>query len=544
MGMGGTPIMILREGTRRERGKDARHNNIMAARTIADAVKSTLGPRGMDKMLVDSAGDVVITNDGVTILKDIEVQHPAAKMVVEVAKTLDEECGDGTTTAVIVVGELLKRAMDLIDSNVHPTIIANGYRMASEKGVELLGSLALHTGIDDEESLKKIAITAMMSKAVTGSREHMADLAVKAVKEVAEKRGPKMIIDLENIKIVKQEGGSMEDTTLVQGIILDAHPPHSAMPKKIKDARIALLSSALEVKKTTTLAEIQITDPSHLQAFLDEEEDALKGMVRQLRDTGSNAILCQKGINDLAQHHLAKAGILAIQHVNGSDMEKLSKATGANIVTTPSELEGSDLGMARSIEVMKIEDKEMTFIIGCQNPRAVSILIRGGTKHVVDEVDRSFDDALNVVRLAVQDEAMVTGGGSTAVEVAMALKRYADSVSGREQLAIHAFASALEVVPTILASNAGLDPMNVLIAMRKAHQAGNRFAGLNVFTGKIVDMRKENVLEPLRVSKQIMTSAAETAMMIIRIDDVIAAKTTPMGGPEAGRRAGEEGFEE
>jgi archaeal chaperonin len=535
MGMGGTPIMILKEGTKRERGKDAQYDSIMAARAIADAVKSTLGPRGLDKMLVDSTGDVVITNDGVTVLKTIDIQHPAAKMIVEVAKTMDEECGDGTTTAVVLVGELLKRGLDLLDVDIHPTLIANGYRLASEKGVEFLESLALPTGLDDKESLKNIAMTAMMSKAVSGSRGHMADLAVRAVSEVAERRDARMVVDLNNIQIVKREGGAMEDTALIQGIILDTHPTHSAMPKNVENAKIALFSSALEIKKTAISAEIQITDPSQLQTFLGEEEGALKRMVQQLKEVGTNAIFCQKGIDDLAQHFLAKEDILAIRQVKESDMEKLSKATGANIVNMPSELERGDLGTAQSIELRKIEDKEMTFVIGCQNPLAVSILIRGGTTHVIDEIDRSLDDALNVVRLAVEDGTMVTGGGSTAVELAMLLKGYADSVGGREQIAIGAFASALEIVPTTLAENAGLDPLDVLIEMKKAHQAGDKFAGLNVFTGKIVDMRKENVLEPLHMDRQVLTSAAEAAIMILRIDEVIAAK----GGTEGG--FGEEG---
>ncbi|OPX64362.1 MAG: Thermosome subunit alpha [Methanomassiliicoccales archaeon PtaB.Bin134] len=497
-------------------------------------VKSTLGPRGMDKMMVDTVGDVTITNDGVTILKDLEVQHPAAKMVVEVSKTLDEECGDGTTSAVIILGELLKRSVDLLDADVHPTNIVKGYRLAGEKALEILRSLSIPTGIGDEASLRNIATTAMMSKAVTASREHMADLAVRAVRAVAEKSNSHHTVDLDNIQIVKREGGSMEDTELLQGIIIDGHPPHPSMPRKVRDARIALLSSALEVRKTEVSAEIQITEPSQLQAFVREEENTLREMVRQLKKAGATAVFCQKGIDELAQHFLAQEGILALQRVKASDLEKLSKATNAGIVTKPADLGEGDLGGAASIEVRKIESEEMTFVTGCENPRAVSILIRGGTKHVVDEIERSLDDALNVVRLAVEDEAMVTGGGSTAMELAMRLHDYADEMGGREQLAISAFARSMEAIPAALAENAGWDALNVLIEMRKAHKAGDVHAGLNVFTGKIEDMGRNNILEPLRVNSRIISAATEAASLIIRIDDVIAAKTGGAGAPTPG----------
>jgi len=532
--MARTPIILLKEGTRRERGKDAQYNNINAARTVADMVKSTLGPRGMDKMMVDTVGDVTITNDGVTILKDLEVQHPAAKMVVEVSKTLDEECGDGTTSAVIILGELLKRSVDLLDADVHPTNIVKGYRLAGEKALEILRSLSIPTGIGDEASLRNIATTAMMSKAVTASREHMADLAVRAVRAVAERSNSHHTVDLDNIQIVKREGGSMEDTELLRGIIIDGHPPHPSMPRKVRDARIALLSSALEVRKTEVSAEIQITEPSQLQAFVRGEENALRSMVRQLKKAGATAVFCQKGIDELAQHFLAQEGILALQRVKASDLEKLSKATNAGIVTKPADLGEGDLGGAASIEVRKIESEEMTFVTGCENPRAVSILIRGGTKHVVDEIERSLDDALNVVRLAVEDEAMVTGGGSTAMELAMRLHDYADEMGGREQLAISAFARSMEAIPAALAENAGWDALNVLIEMRKAHKAGDVHAGLNVFTGKIEDMGRNNILEPLRVNSRIISAATEAASLIIRIDDVIAAKTGGASAPAPG----------
>jgi thermosome len=531
MGMGTTPILILKEGTKRERGKDAQYDNIMAARAIADAVRSTLGPKGMDKMLVDSMGDVVITNDGVTILKEIDVQHPAAKMVVEVAKTQDEEVGDGTTTAAILAGEFLKNALDLIDSKVHPTIIAKGYRMASERAVEILDSLGITVGADDVETLRNIAMTAMMSKSISGSREHMAKLAVEAIRTITEERDGNLKADLDNIQIVKKQGGSMEDTEMIRGIIVDKEPVHSAMPKKIENAKIALVNSALEIKKTEVEAKIQITNPEQMQAFLNEEERILKQMVEQIRSVGANVVFCQKGIDDLVQHYLAKERIFAARRLKESDMEKLSKATSAKIVNKLSELEKRDLGEAALVEVKKMQDDEMTFVTGCKNPKAVSILIRGGTEHVVDEIERSLDDALNVVRVAIEDGKMAAGGGATAMELAMGLKDFAASVSGREQMAIDAYASALEVVPIALAQNAGLDPIDVLIDLRKAHKAGNKYAGINVFTGKVVNMRKENVLEPLRVGRQAIISATDAAIMILRIDDVVASKGGDKGGP-------------
>ncbi|MDH7508132.1 MAG: thermosome subunit beta [Methanomassiliicoccales archaeon] len=540
--MAGTPILILKEGTKRERGRDAQYNNIMAARAVADAVRSSLGPRGMDKMLVDSMGDVVITNDGVTILKEMDVQHPAAKMLVEVSKAQDEECGDGTTTAAVLAGELLKKALDLIDADVHPTIIAQGYRMAAQKATEILDSLAIPVRPDDKDTLKKIAMTAMISKAVSASREHLANLAVEAVATVAERRDGKWIVDLkDNVQIVKKQGGSMEDTEIIKGIIVDKEPVHPAMPRKIEKAKIALVNGAMEIKKTEVEAKIQISDPSQMQAFLAEEENMLKKMVEYVKKAGANVLFCQKGIDDLAQHFLAKEKIFAVRRVKESDMEKLAKATGANIVNKFSELEPSDLGTADLVEVRKIQEDEMTFVTGCKNPKAVSILIRGGTEHVVDEMERSLDDALNVVAVAIEDGKMITGGGSTAVELAMKLREYAATVSGREQIAIDAFAAALEVIPTALAENAGLDPIDILIELRKAHKSGEKHAGVNVFTGKITDMLKENVIEPLRVGRQAINSATDAAVMILRIDDVIAAKgETKSGTAGKGKEGGGE----
>jgi thermosome len=544
MAMGNTPILILKEGTKRDRGKDAQYNNIMAARAIADSVRSTLGPRGMDKMLVDSMGDVVITNDGVTILKEMDVEHPAAKMLVEVAKTQDEECGDGTTTAVVLAGELLKKAIDLIDANVHPTIISGGYRLAAAKAMEILDSIAMPVGIKDKETLRRIAMTAMMSKAVSGAREHMADLSVDAVITVAEKTDGKITVDLDNIQVVKKQGGSMGDTEMIKGIIIDKEPVHPAMPKKVENAKIALVDAALEIKKTEIDAKIEIRDPSQLQAFLNEEENMLRNMVDKVKKSGANVMFCQKGIDDLAQHFLQKEGIYAVRRVKKSDMEKLSKATGANIVSKLTELEKADLGQAELVELRRYQEDEMTFVTGCKNPKAVSVLIRGGTEHVVDEIERSLDDALSVVAVSIEDGKMITGGGSTAVELAMRLREYSATVGGREQIAIDAFASAMEVIPTALAENAGHDPIDILIDLRKAHKSGKVNAGINVFTGKVVDMLKENVLEPFRVGRQAMNSATDAAVMILRIDDVIASKggRPGPGGPGGPGGMGGEGL--
>ena len=546
MGMGQTPILILKEGTKRDKGKDAQYNNIMAARAIADAVRSTLGPRGMDKMLVDSMGDVVITNDGVTILKEIDVEHPAAKMLVEVAKTQDEETGDGTTTAVILTGELLKKAVDLIDANVHPTIITAGYRLAAIKALEVLETVAMKIDIKDRQTLREIAMTSMMSKSVVGSREHMADVAVDAVIKVAEKTDGKYVVDTDNIQVVKKQGGSMQDTEMIEGIIVDKEPVHPAMPKKVAKARIMLLDAALEIKKTEIDAKIEITDPSQMQAFLHEEERMLRDMVEKIKKSGANVVFCQKGIDDLVQHFLSKENIYAARRVKKTDMEKLAKATGANVITKLDEFEPADLGNADMVEVKKVQDEEMTFVTGCKNPKAISILIRGGTEHVVDEIERSLDDATSVIAVAIEDGKMVTGGGSTAVELALRLREYSSSVGGREQIAIDAFASALEVIPTALAENAGLDPIDILIEMRKAHKGGKVNAGVNVFNGKVEDMKKNNVLEPLRVGKQAINSATDAAVMILRIDDVIASRGGPGGAPGGGAGGypgGEEGMD-
>ncbi len=524
--LGGQPILVLKEGTQRESGKNAQNRNIAAARAIADAVCSTLGPKGMDKMLVDSMGDVVITNDGVTILKEIDVEHPAAKMVVEVAKTQDEECGDGTTSAVIIAGELLKQAENLIDQSVHPTIIANGYRMASEKALSVLNEISIVVTAKDKKLLKDIAMTAMTGKSVGASKEYLADVAVKAVTSVSEVKNGSTIADIDNIKVEKKHGGSVNDSQIIEGIIIDKEPVHPSMPRSLEKAKIALINSALEVKKTEVDAKIQITDPTQLQAFLDEEERMMKGMADKILKSGANMVVCQKGIDDFVQYYLAKSDIMAIRRAKKSDMEKLAKATGARIVTTLDELTKGDLGFAGEVEATKISDDEMTFVTGCKKAKSVSILIRGGTDHVVDEIERAIHDALSVVGIAIEDGFAVAGGGAPETELALRLKEYASTVGGREQLAIEAFATSLEVIPRTLAENAGLDAIDSLVNLRSAHEGkrGNKFAGLNVFDGKVLDMRKQKVIEPLRVKTQGITSATEVATMILRIDDVIASK--------------------
>lgn len=530
------PIIVLKEGTKRERGRGAQTNNIMAARAISDAVKTTLGPKGMDKMLVDSMGDVVVTNDGATILKEIDVEHPAAKMIVEVAKSQDEECGDGTTSAVVLTGELLKHASELLDQNIHPTVICGGFKLAAEKAKETLKKLAIDIKPGDKKTLKNIAMTSMASKSASAEKEILADIVVEAVTSVAEKVGNKTVVDLDNIQIQKKQGGGIANTEIIPGIILDKERVHDNMPKIVKNAKIALVNAAFEVKKTEVDARIQINDPTQLQAFLDEEESMLKKMVDKVKKSGANVLICQKGIDDIAQHFLAKEGIYAVRRAKKSDMEKLAKATGAKIVANLDGLTAKDLGYAGLVEERKIGDDKMTFITDCKNPKAVSILIRGTTEHIVDELERGIHDALSVVKVAIEDGKMTAGGGAAATELAMALRDYAPTVGGREQMAIEAFANALEVIPKTLAENAGLDPIDMMLEIRSAHKKGNKYAGINVHKGKVDDMLKNNVIEPLRVSMQEIDASSEAATMILRIDDVIAAKgggSTP-GGPGGG----------
>ncbi|MFA5861986.1 MAG: thermosome subunit beta [Candidatus Thermoplasmatota archaeon] len=533
------PIIILKEGTRREKGRGAQSNNIMAARAVADAVRSTLGPKGMDKMLVDSMGDVVITNDGVTILKEIDIEHPAAKMIVEVAKTQDQECGDGTTSAVILAGELLRRAEELID-DVHPTLINQGYRLAHKKSLEILESIGRPVSTTDRELLLKIATTAMTGKSAQYQKTNLSAIAVDAITAVEEKHGNKITADTDNVQVVKKAGGSVEDTKLLQGIIVDKERVHAGMPKTVKNAKIALLDVALEIKKTEIDAKIKITSPGSFQSFLDEEEKTLRTKVDKVVKSGCNVVFLQKGIDDLAQHFLAKSGIYAVRRVKKSDMEKLEKATGATIVSNLDDLRTTDLGVAGSVEERKIGTDEMTFVTECKNPRAVSILLRGSTEHVIDEVERALEDALRVVAVAVEDGKVVAGGGAPEIELALQLRKYAASVGGRAQLAIEAFANAMEIIPRTLAENAGLDAINSLVDLRQAHEQGHKTHGLNVYTGKVEDMIKDGVVEPLRVKTQAVGSATEAATMILRIDDVIAAKElkSPPGGGAGGMPGG------
>ncbi|MBN2604067.1 MAG: TCP-1/cpn60 chaperonin family protein [Candidatus Thermoplasmatota archaeon] len=542
---GQQPIIILREGTTREKGKGARTNNIMAALAISDAVKSTLGPKGMDKMLVDSMGDVVVTNDGATLLKEIDVEHPIAKIIVEVAKSQDQECGDGTTTAVVLTGELLKSAGEMLDQNIHPTVICSGYKMAADKAIEVLNNIAIPINLEDKKTLKNIATTAVASKGSSGSKELLADVVVDAVTSIAEKINGKTFVDLDNIQIQKQHGGSMEETKALKGIILDKERVHEGMPKYVKNAKIALVNTAFEVKKTEVDARIQINNPKQLQAFLDEEERMLKKMVDRINDSGANMLVCQKSIDDMAQHFLAMEDIYAISSAKDSDMEKLAKATGAKIVANLDDLTKKDLGYAGYVEERKYGDDKLTFIMDCKNPKAVSIIIRGGTEHVVDELERALHDSLSVIKVALEDGKITAGGGSAATEIGMALREYAPTVGGREQMAIEAFANAIEIIPKTLSQNAGLDPIDIMLELRRLHKQGNKYAGINVFNGKVNDMLKKNVIEPLKVSLNEIQAASEAATMILRIDDVIASKSggkTPHGGPPGGY-GGEEDFD-
>ena len=522
-GNGQAPIFILKEGTQRTRGRSAQSNNIAAAKAVADAVRSTLGPKGMDKMLVDSMGDVVITNDGATILKEMDIEHPAAKMIIEVAKTQEQHCFDGTTTAVVLSGELLKRSEDLIEQNVHPTVICEGFRLAAEKAVECLETHGISTQ-DDDAVLTEVAKTALTGKSAGAVKSFLADICVRAVNSVGEIDGEDRLVDLSDIKVEKRQGGSIKDSTLVDGIILDKERVHAGMPRSVSNAKIALINSAIEVKKTEVDAKIQITDPTMLAAFLEEEEGYIRGLVEKIQASGANTVVCQKGIDDLAQHYMSKAGIFAIRRAKKSDMEALSKATDGRIVTNIDDLSSNDLGTAAKVEERKIGESDMTFITGCNEAKSVSVLLRGGTEHVVDEIRRAFDDAVGVVSVAWEDGAVLTGGGSVLASLSRDLRAYAESVGGREQMAIEAFATALEIVPRTLAENAGLDPVTTIIELRKAHADGKKFSGINVEDGGVMDMRAANVLEPQRVVEQAIQSATETAIMILRIDDVISSK--------------------
>jgi len=537
----GQPVLILKEGTARRRGKDAQRNNIMAARIIAEVLRTTLGPRGMDKMLIDSLGDITITNDGAAILDEIDVEHPAAKMMVEVAKTQDDMVGDGTTTAVILAGELLRRAEELLDQNIHPTVIVSGYRKAAQKSMEILDKIGTLVNLEDRETLKKVAMTSMASKAVGVAREHLAEIAIDAVKQITEQRGERRIADIDNVQIVKKEGKSLYDTQLVRGIIVDKEVVHTGMPKRIENAKVALLDCALEVEKTEFSAEIRIRDPTQMKAFLDQETRMLKEMVEKIKASGAQVLFCQKGIDDLAQHFLAKEGILAARRVKQSDMEKLARATGGKVITNLDDLRSEDLGNAGLVEERKVGEDKMIFVEKCKDPRSVAVLIRAGLERMVDEAERAMNDALSVVSDVVEYNKIVAGGGAIESEIAKKLRDYATKVGGREQLAIEAFADSIEIVPKTLAENAGLEPIDILVALRSAHEEPRgHLKGVDVFTGKIIDMRKNGVIEPMRVKEQAVKSATEAASMILRIDDVIAATKPKEGKPPGEMPEGEE----
>jgi thermosome len=540
---GGVPVLILREGSGRSGGRDAQRNNIMAARTIAEAVKSSLGPKGMDKMMVDSSGDVIITSDGRTILDKMDIEHPAAKMMVEVAKTQDAEVGDGTTTSVILAGELLGKAEELIDKGVHPTVIVEGYIKAADKALETLENIAISVKPKDKAFLKKVAATSMASKLVSANKEQLADIAVGAILSVVQKAGENYLVDLDDIMVEKKPGESMSETRLIEGLVLDKEVVHSGMPKRVEKAKIALLESALEIKKTEFDAKINIELPEQMDSFLREEESMLKAMVEKIVAAGANVVICQKGIDDMVQHFLARKGVLAVQRVKESDMKKLGMATSGKPVTNLEGLSKSDLGFAELVEERKIGDDKMTFIEGCKNPRSVSILIRGSDKRFLEEAERSIHDALCVVRDVVQVSKIVAGGGAPEMEVARALRDYAETLPGREQLAVRSFGEAMEIVPLALGENAGLDPVDLLLELRARHEKGEKWAGVDVFEGKIKDMSKLEVYEPLAVKKQTIKSATEAATMILRVDDVISsgrmkAPSMPPGGMPGGGYGG------
>ncbi|MBS3169143.1 TCP-1/cpn60 chaperonin family protein [Candidatus Woesearchaeota archaeon] len=527
------PIFILPEDTKRTTGREAQQNNIAAAKAVAQAVRTTLGPKGMDKMIVDSVGDVVVTNDGVTILKEMQIEHPAAKMIVEIAKTQEDLVGDGTTTAVVIAGELLKKAEELLEQNIHPTVLAKGYRLAEREAQRLLKTIAKPITIHDKEMLRQIAMTAMTGKGAEPNKENLADLLVVAVTRVLDHG----VVDLDNIKVERVVGESTEKSELIEGIVLDKERVHSAMPEKIENAKVALLDAALEIKNTEIDTKIQITDPSQLTAFLDQEERILREMVVKIKTSGANVVFCQRGIDDLAQHFLAKESILAARRVRKSDMEKLVKATGAKIISSWKELSSTDLGFAGIVREEKVGEERMLFIERCTNPKAVTLLVRGGTEHVADEIKRAVADALGDLATAIKDGFVVAGAGAVEMEIARGLRYYARTLSGREQLAVQAFAETLEVIPRTLAENAGLDPIDVLTKLRSAHDQQQVWAGIDVFSGEVMDAWLQGVLEPLKVKTLALKSATEVAEMILRIDDVImggSQKRQPMPSPGAG----------
>jgi len=524
------PVLVLKESALQQKGRDAQKNNITAAKLVAELVKTSLGPRGLDKMLVDSLGDVTITNDGATILKEIDAQHPAAKMMVEISKTIDTEVGDGTTSSVVFAGALLEKAEKLLEKDVHSTVIIDGYEAASARALELLGELAKVIKPDDRESLIKIAKTSMQSKLVSEDSVPLSKLVVDAILKIVEIDGDKHSVDLDNLKVEKKAGGSIDDTSLINGIVLDKEIVHSGMPTKIEKARIALVNAALEVEKTEMSAEIRISDPTQMQQFLEEENKMLKSMVDKVHSIGANVLICQKGIDDIAQHYLSKHGILSVRRVKESDMTKLAKATGGRISTNLDDISANDLGSAEIVHQKKVESDKWVFIEGCKNPRSVTVLIRGGSQRVVDEVDRSLHDALMVVKDVVEKPSIVAGGGSPEAYLATELNEWAGSYDGREQLAMKQYAEAFETIPLTIAENAGMDPIDTIIALRANQSSGKQTMGINAKEGKIGNMFSLDIVEPLAVKEQIIKSATEAACMILRIDDVIAVS----GGPGAG----------
>ncbi|MGB9726795.1 MAG: thermosome subunit beta [Nitrososphaeria archaeon] len=529
----GQPVLILKEGTAQTRGKEAQRNNILAAKLVGEIVRTSLGPRGMDKMLVDSLGDVTVTNDGATILKEIDVQHPAAKAMVEISKATDNEVGDGTTSAVVLASALLEKAEELLDKDVHPTVIVDGYKKAAEKAKEILSSIAIKVDPKDREWLNKIAKTSMATKLVSSEGKYLATLVVDALLLVAEEQNGKLKVDIDDVKVEKKPGGSITDSKLIQGIVLDKEVVHSGMPKRVTNAKIALLNCPLEIEKTEFDAKININNPEQIKMFLDEENRMLREMVEKIASTGANVVICQKGIDDIAQHYLAKAGILAVRRAKESDMTKLAKATGGRVVTSLEELSSSDLGYAELVEERRVEEDKWVFVEGCKNPKAVTIFLRGGTQRIVDECERSVHDALCVVRDVMHKPYIVVGAGAPEAEVASRLFDWAQTLSGREQLAVQKFAEAVESIPLALAENAGMDPIDTLVELRARHSKGEKTAGVNAVEGKIEDATKFEVYEPLAVKEQVLAAATEAATMILRIDDIIAAsrmKETPSRG--------------
>lgn len=537
----GQPVLILKEGTSRSRGKEAQRNNIMAARVIGEVLKTTLGPRGRDKMLIDSLGDITITNDGATILKEIDAEHPAAKMMIEIAKTQDDMVGDGTTTAVVLASELLKKAEELLDQNIHPIILVAGYRKAVQKAIEILEKNAVPINIDDRKMMMKVALTSMGSKAVGGAKERFAEIAIDAVKQIAVKHENKLVADIDNVQLVKKTGKSLIETQLVRGIIVDKEVAHSGMPRKKENAKIALLDLALEIEKTEMSAEIRISNPSQIKAFLDQEGSMLKEMVTKIKASGADVVFCQKGIDDIVQHYLAQEGIMAAMRIKESDMEKLSRATGATVSCNLNDLKMADLGFAGLVEELKLGEDKMIFVEKCKDPHAVSILIRAGLERMVDEAERVIIDALSVISDVTENNKIVAGGGAVEIEVAKELRNYSTKVGGRQQLAVEAFADAVEVIPRTLAENAGLEPIDILIELRQVHdKEEGKYVGINVLTGKLQNSIENGVIEPIVVKEQAIKSASESATMILRVDDIITAKA-PRGGLAGGIPGGPEG---